>query len=155
MSVRNSSNIFVDDSTPSRFLHIKDLQIGDTVSQEVIFTNELKAAFQILANDNALVHSNAEFASAKGFQGPIIQGLCITARFSRLIGMYLPGEEALIESLDFKFRKPIYFGRSVNFHVKITRILSVLRVVRLGLVAESDGVLCVEGVAQCVLRPIK
>jgi acyl dehydratase len=155
MSVGNPSHIFVDDLTPSRFLFIKDLQVGDSVSQEVIFTNELKEAFQVLSKDYAIVHSNEEIASAMGFQGPIVQGLCVTSRFSRLIGMYLPGEAALIESLDFKFRNPIYFGRSVNFHIKVIRILSALRVIRLGLMAESDGKLCVEGLAQCVLRSIK
>ena len=155
MSVRESSHIFVDDLTPSRIISFKDLHVGDTVSQEVTFTNELITAFQLLSLDSALIHSNAEFASAMGFDGPIIQGLCITSRFSRLIGMYLPGEGSIVESLDFKFRNPIYFGHSVNFQLKIIRTLSALKVIKLRLVAESNGLICVEGGAQCILRSSK
>jgi acyl dehydratase len=155
MSVRESSHVIVVDLTPSRRFSFEDLQVGDTVSQEVTFTNELKEAFKQLSCDSALIHSSTEFASVMGFPEPIIQGLCITSRFSRLIGMYLPGEGSIVESLDFKFRNPIYFGHSVNFHLEIIRTLSALKVIRLRLVAKSDGLICVEGGAQCILLPCK
>jgi 3-hydroxybutyryl-CoA dehydratase len=145
----------VDDLTPSRFLDIQSIQIGDKVSQKVAFTTKLIDGFSVTANDNALIHTNNEFALSVGLEAPIIQGLCVTSRFSRLIGMYLPGEGSLVESLTFKFRKPLYLGSTVNFHVEVIRILTVVRVIKLSLIAEIDGVLHVEGGAQCLMRAIR
>jgi acyl dehydratase len=155
MNVKYSSNLIVNDLTPSRFLDTQALQIGDKVSQKVTFTDQLTEGFIVAANDSALIHTSNEFASSLGFEGRIIQGFCVTSRFSRLIGMYLPGEGSLIESLIFKFRKPLYFGSTVNFHVEVIRIFSALQVIRLSLTAEVDEVLCVEGEAQCLLRAIR
>lgn len=148
-------HLVVEDSTPSRLLAISELQVADSVSQAVTFTTELREAFHQLANDNAPVHGDADFARARGYHAPILQGLCVTSRFSRLIGMYLPGESAVVESLTFKFRKPVYEGRLVEYRVEVTRMLRALQVVRLRLTVESDGQLCIEGEAQCLLRKTK
>lgn len=148
-------HLVVEDSTPSRLLAISELQVADSVSQAVTFTTELREAFHQLANDNAPVHGDADFARARGYDAPILQGLCVTSRFSRLIGMYLPGESAVVESLTFKFRKPVYEGRLVEYRVEVTRMLRALQVVRLRLTVESDGQLCIEGEAQCLLRKTK
>lgn len=154
-NLKHSSALIVDDLTPCRFLDIKSLQIGDKVSQKVTFTTKLTEGFFVTANDSALIHVSNEFAESVGLEGPIIQGLCVTSRFSRLIGMYLPGEGSVVESLTFKFRKPIYFGSTVDFHVEVIRILAVVRVIKLSLMAEIDGVMYVEGEAQCLLRAIR
>jgi acyl-CoA thioesterase FadM len=69
--------------------------------------------------------------------------------------MYLPGESAVVESLAFKFRKPVYDGRLLVYRVVVTRLLGALQVVRLRLTVESDGQLCIEGEAQCLLRKTK
>jgi acyl dehydratase len=155
INLKHSSALIVDDLTPCRFLDIQSLQIGDKVSQKVIFTTKLTEGFSVTANDSALIHGSNEFAKSVGFEGPIIQGLCVTTRFSRLIGMYLPGEGSLVESLTFKFRKPLYFGSTVNFHVEVIRILNAMRVIKLSLMAEIDGVIYIEGEAQCLLRAIR
>ncbi len=152
MDARQPCHIIVDDSTPSRLLGIADLTVGDSVSQSVTFVQELREAFHTLANDRAPFHVNAEFARARGYDEPILQGLCVTARFSRLIGMYLPGESAVVESLTFKFRKPVYAGRQLEYRVEVVRILRALQVARLKLTVTSEDHLCISGEAQCLLR---
>ena len=147
-------HLSVDDSTPSRLLVISELHLGDSVSQCVTFTTEMREAFYQLAKDSAPVHENADFALASGYDGPILQGLCVTSRFSRLIGMYLPGQSAVIESLNFKFRKPVYEGATLDYRVVVARVLPAFHVARLRLTLESDGQLCIEGEAQCLLRKV-
>ncbi len=148
-------HLVVDDSTPSRLLAFSELCVGDSVSQVITFTTELREAFHQLARDNAPIHGNVDFARARGYDGPILQGLCVTSRFSRLIGMYLPGESAVVESFTFKFRKPVYEGRLIEYRVEVMRMLNALQVVRLRLTVESEGQLCIEGEAQCLLRKTK
>lgn len=150
--MREPSHLAADDETPSRLLSVADLCLGDSVSQTVSFTVAMRAAFAVLANDGARIHADGVYANARGYDGPILQGLCVTSRFSRLIGMYLPGESAVVESLAFKFRRPVYDGLPLDYRVEVVRIMAALRVARLKLTVHSKGQVCVDGEAQCVLR---
>lgn len=147
-----STKLKIEEDTPGRKLKLIDLSEGDSVIQVVEFSRSLLDAFDVLASDKAPLHTDLEFARRQGFDQPIVQGLCLTSRFSRLIGMYLPGELAIIETVDFKFRKPVFANSAVEYFVQIDRLLLPLKVVRLRLHASTNGVLCIEGTAQCVIR---
>jgi 3-hydroxybutyryl-CoA dehydratase len=133
-------------------LTVDDIVVGDAVEELFAFDRSTRDAFAIVANDRAPVHDDDRFAHSKGFKSPIIQGLCVTTRFSRLIGMYLPGEHAILERINVAFRQPTYEGQSVRFRVCVTRILRPMRVVKLSLLASSDGGDHLEGDAQCLIR---
>lgn len=152
MSESAARHTVVDDSTKGRNLAIGDMTIGDSVSQRFVFSADARKAFSVLANDSAPVHGSKEFAMAWGFDEPIVQGLCVVSRFSRLIGMYLPGESTVLESLSFKFRRPVYEGSELLYRVEVVRILAVMHVVRLKLLVESGGTVCLMGEAQCLVR---
>jgi len=142
----------VEDATPSRALRIGDLVVGDAVEERHVFDAEARAAFGRVAGDRAPVHGDTRFAQAHGFQGQIIQGLCVTTRFSRLIGMHLPGEHAILERVGFKFRHPTYEGQVLVFRVEVMRTLKPMRVVVLALSLRSEVAVHITGEAQCVVR---
>lgn len=149
---RPPHNLIVDDSSPGRALTIRDIVVGDTVEQLFAFDAEDREAFKRVANDRAPVHEDDRFARAQGFGGTIIQGLCVSTRFSRLIGMHLPGEHAILESISLKFRHPTFEGQPVRFRAEVTRLLLPMRVVRIALSASSDDAVHVSGEAQCLIR---
>ena len=142
----------IDDVTPARRLTIADLTTGDAVEQEFVFGESQLAAFAVLANDRAPVHGDERFARRAGFAGPIIQGLCVTTRFSRLIGMYLPGEHAILQTVSFKYREPVHAGDPFVFRVEVVRLLPPMNVVRLALSVRSNAGVHVTGEAQCLIR---
>lgn len=153
MSVpRQPAILVVDDSTPSQAFKISDLISGDAVEQRFAFDGEQRRAFSVVANDRAPVHNDARFAHTHGFSGPVIQGLCVSTRFSRLIGMYLPGELAILESVSLKYRQPTYEGQKLTFRAEVIRLLPVMNVVRLALSASSEQGVHVSGEAQCLIR---
>src|SRR5262245_65733931 len=98
----------VTDETPPRALLVDQLSVGDKVTQRVTFDAEKHRAFACLARDSAPVHDDVEFARRSGFDAPIIQGLAVVSRFSRLMGMYLPGEHAILQRTEFKIHRPVY-----------------------------------------------
>ena len=142
----------VDDRTPSRALTVRDLVVGDAVEQMFAFDAAARRAFAEVANDRAPVHEDERFAHAHGFAGTVIQGMCVSTRFSRLIGMYLPGEHAILEQIELKFRHPSYEGQPLVFRASVERILAPMRVVRLALSAMAGDIIQISGRAQCLIR---
>lgn len=151
-AVRAAELLVVDDSSPGRLLTIRDLVVGDAVEQTHAFDESSRMAFRTVANDRAPVHEDDRFAQHRGFGGPIVQGLCVSTRFSRLIGMYLPGEHAILEMVSFKFRRPTYEGQPLRFRVEVARLVPALRVVRVHLSASFQDSVHVQGEAQCLIR---
>jgi len=142
----------VFDDTPGRSLGIDDLTSGQAVFQQVHLTDDMLAAYSRLANDRARVHEDAGFAVTSGFQAPIIQGLALSTRFSRLIGMYLPGERAILESIDLRFRRPVYRGSELTYRAVVNRIFRPMGVVELALSIAADADTCVTGTCRCLIR---
>jgi 3-hydroxybutyryl-CoA dehydratase len=151
-SVRAGDTLIVDRTTPSRTLTLADLVLGDAVVETIAFTADHRAAFATLADDRAPVHEDARFAAAQGFTGTILQGLCVSTRFSRLIGMYLPGERAILAAVDLEYRRPTYEDQPLTFRAEVTRLLPAMKIVRLGLTATSNAGIHISGEAQCVIR---
>lgn len=152
MVTREPVTLVVDDETPGRTLLVGDIRIGDRVEQRFAFDAGARLAFARLANDRAPVHGDDRFAAERGFEGQIIQGLCVSSRFSRLIGMYLPGQHAILESISLKYRRPTFENQPIVFRAEAVRVLVPLKVVRLALWAGSELGVHVEGEAQCLLR---
>jgi 3-hydroxybutyryl-CoA dehydratase len=149
---RPPQTIVVTDETAGRALMVADIAVGDAVEQRFAFERSMRDAFAIVANDRAPIHDDERFAHNKGFGAPIIQGLCVATRFSRLIGMYLPGQHAILERMNIAFRQPTYEGQSLRFRVRVTRVLRPMRVIKLGLLATSDSGNHLVGEAQCLIR---
>lgn len=142
----------VTDDTPSRSFDIADLAVGDEAFQRVTFTQEMLKSFGEIARDAAPVHHDPVFARDAGFDRPIIQGMAVASRFSRLIGMYLPGRRALLHKIELRYRRPTFVGDPLVYRVQVERLLPKLRSVRLLLSVEADGHINVDGLAQCILR---
>jgi 3-hydroxybutyryl-CoA dehydratase len=142
----------VTDETAGRALTVDEIVVGDAVEQRFVFDRTVRDAFAIVANDRAPVHDDERFAHDKGFGGPIIQGMCVATRFSRLIGMYLPGQHAILEAINLKYRRPTYEKQSLVFRVAVARVLRPMRVVKLDLLARSESGDHLEGEAQCLIR---
>jgi 3-hydroxybutyryl-CoA dehydratase len=142
----------VDDATPSRLLGLDDVQIGDAVEQAVNFDADMWRRFDALAGDAATVHRQTKAARAMGFEKPILQGLAVTTRFSRLIGMYLPGERAVLQSVEFRFRRPVFVPSMLVYRARIERILRPLSSIKMSLEIAVGGTTHVTGICQCVIR---
>jgi len=139
----------VTDETPSRALLVDQISVGDRVVQRVTFDTEKHLAFACLARDSAPVHDDADFARRRGFDAPIIQGLAVVSRFSRLLGMYLPGEHAVLQRTEFKFHRPVYADAQLLYSCEVKRIIRPLRVVLLAVAVAADGTDRVTGQCQC------
>lgn len=141
----------VTDETLARALSIDELAPGQSVRQHFRFDAELLETFGRLARDRAPVHIDPEFARERGFDAPIVQGLALATRFSRLIGMYLPGERAVLETIELRYRRPVYADRDLLYSATVQRVFRPMRAVTLALCITDDAVPHVDGHARCRL----
>jgi 3-hydroxybutyryl-CoA dehydratase len=100
-------------------------------------------------NDSAPIHKNDQWARRLGLKKKIFPGFAVTNPFSKLIGMYLPGKDCVIMSVDFKFKKPTFQNDNLVYICKVTKILKSLNVVLLSLLILREKEIIVEGNAQC------
>ena len=143
-------SIVLNDAPPTWYA-FTDLVEGDSITSQVSLTSEGLESFIALSGDRAAAHVDPAHAQAMGFKDRIVQGLCTALPFSRLLGMYLPGPNCVIQSLDFKFKKEVYVGEMLTYRVAIERLVPAVGAVRLALsVTRGDGEVACAGMAQCV-----
>jgi acyl dehydratase len=81
-------------------LTLTDLKVGDSYSEEILFDEETMARFITLTQDTARIHTNKTFSEQKGFNNLVIHGFLLSIRFSRILGMGIPGENTVIGSIN-------------------------------------------------------
>jgi 3-hydroxybutyryl-CoA dehydratase len=142
----------VTDSTPPCQHSFSDLSVGQQVTQSVTFDWKTVEAFVDIYKDYARIHQDEAFARDLGYPGPILHGFLVSGRFSRLIGMYLPGEGAVLQTIDLKFRRPVMCGNEVVYRLSISRLRPAHQIIEMDLTVMADGLEAVTGQCQCVLK---
>ena len=61
-----------------------------------------------VSGDNSPIHMNLTRAKEKGFSNRVAHGMLISAYYSRLVGVYLPGANGYLHAIDISFKKPVY-----------------------------------------------
>ena len=85
-----------------------DISVGMKEEFEVIITSDLMNKFFEITNDCNPMHHNDEYAISKGYKGRIAFGMLVSSFLSTLAGVYLPGENCIIHSVEVKFKNPVY-----------------------------------------------
>lgn len=88
---------------------------GMTVGWDFRFSAEDMAAFERISGDHNPIHTNPDFAQAKGFNEPLIYGLLLASQVSRLIGQELPDSHAILTGLKLEFMNPAFVDEDLRF----------------------------------------
>lgn len=84
------------------------------------FSTEQLQVFALLSGDYNKIHTDGEFAKAKGFDAPLIYGLLLSSQMSRLIGQELPDPHAILTGIQMDFVSPGYAGDDLEFTAQLT-----------------------------------
>ncbi len=141
--------MLIEDTTPAWNYGFDDLAVGLTVEQVVTFSQCDVELFGELVGDRAAVHFDALHARSMGYSAPIVHGLLISSRFSRLMGMFLPGPLSVIQGLKLSFTQPVSVGVPVNFRVRVKSCSPAVRAVILEMSAEVNGSTAVSAIGTC------
>jgi 3-hydroxybutyryl-CoA dehydratase len=125
---------------------ISSFHIGQSRGIEAAISVADVARFVALSGDAAPLHTNAAFAKAAGFEGPLVHGAYLVALVSRLVGMEFPGPGAMLERVDLAFRKPCYAPCEIKLMATVKQISEAVATVMLEIVvADARGPVLASG----------
>jgi 3-hydroxybutyryl-CoA dehydratase len=95
---------------------IAGLMIGDSFTVSRTFTEQDSITFADITRDYNPVHFDDRFAKAKNFPGRICHGLLVASLLTEVGGQI----GWLASEMNFCFKKPVYFGDTIECHLSIT-----------------------------------
>ncbi len=113
-------------------ISFEQIEIGDTFEFSVVITENMIQTFAKLSGDFNPLHMDDNYANNSKFKKRISHGMLLISFVSRLIGMHLPGKNALILSNSSKFISPAHIGDEITVKGTIksksisTKIITVL-----------------------------
>ena len=104
-------------------------------------------SFAALSGDRNPLHCDEAFARQRGFRGRVVYGALLVAAVSRMIGMHLPGRNALWNSLQMQFAAPLIVGDPARLEANVTQVSEATRSIVLQLTVTSSGEIVARGKA--------
>ncbi len=104
--------------TDIRSRAIEGLKAGDSFTVKRTFSEQEMNVFAEITRDYNPVHFSERFAAAKRFSGRICHGLLVAGLLTEIGGQL----GWLASRMDFRFKKPVYFGDTIECRLTITEI---------------------------------
>ena len=105
----------------------QDLRLGLRESFEVEVTLAMVDLFGTLSGDDNPLHQDAAYARGAGFADRVVYGMLTASFYSRLVGVHLPGERALLQGIDIHFLKPVYIGERLTVRGEVQHLNEAYR----------------------------
>ena len=101
---------------------IGDIYLGLNHSFQIELDKEKVDSFLQLSGDTNPLHVNAAYAMSKGFKDRVVYGMLVSAFYSTLVGLYIPGEYAILHGIDIQFSKPAFIGDKLSVYGEVSYI---------------------------------
>lgn len=127
------------------------------IGQKESFTIKIKESmldeFSKLSGDFNPLHMNSEFANSSSFGKRIVHGMFLSSFFSQLIGMKLPGKNALYFSQTLNFRSPCYIDDEILIIGEVIEKSPSTKIITISTsIFNKTGVCLIDGIAKVIVR---
>ena len=123
-----------------------DINVGDEASLSRTITEAHIVSFAGITGDFNPVHVDAEYAQQSMFGERICHGMLMAGLISAVLGMQLPGPNAIYLGQDLKFTAPVKIGDTVTVTATVTEKRDDKRIIKLRTaVSNQKGELVVDG----------
>lgn len=118
----------------------EDMETGMTERFVVTVGKEQQEAFYLLTGDYNPLHRDVDFARKRGFENRVVYGMLASAYYSTLAGVYLPGENCLINECKVTYHQPVYPGDVLTVEGVVKDVRESTRRVKIeGKMTRADG----------------
>lgn len=85
-------------------------------------TADLVDAFTKISGDTNPLHVDPSFAKDRGYADRVVYGMLTASLYSTLVGVYLPGRNALLQEVETSFRRPVYIGDELTISGEVVEV---------------------------------
>lgn len=106
---------------------INSIKIGLKQQFVADITQEKLNAFTFLSGDINPLHTNEEHAKKRGHPGVVVYGMMTASLYSTLVGVYLPGKNALLQDIETRFSRPVFIGDILSIEGEVVEVHKTLK----------------------------
>jgi 3-hydroxybutyryl-CoA dehydratase len=130
-----------------------EIEIGLEHHFKISVDEKLEEDFAKISGDFNPLHMDEQYAKETKFGKRVCHGMLLGSFFSRLVGMYLPGKNALYFSQNLNFVEPCFIGDVIIVKGKITDKSEATKMIKIETTIKNNtGKILVEGIAQVLVR---
>ena len=129
-------------------LKYEDIAVGNTYQFEHRITKAQVGVFAQLTGDVNPLHVDEEFASKSSYGKNLVHGMLAGSLFSRLIGMYCPGRDALYLRQTLDFKGPIFCDDVVTVKGTVISKVDSVKMIELKTEILKQGEVVLTGTAK-------
>ena len=138
---------------PLNELSYDDISIGQQESFIIKITESMVEKFSNLSGDLNPLHMDNKFAESSSFNKRIVHGMFLASFFSQLIGMKLPGKNALYFSQTLNFRSPCYIDDEIEVVGEVIEKSDSTQIITLSTTIFNKSKTClIDGIAKIIVR---
>jgi 3-hydroxybutyryl-CoA dehydratase len=137
---------------PAEYL-LEDINLGQRKQFTVRITESMVNDFAKISGDYNSLHMEEEYASETPFKRRVCHGMLLASFFSRLVGMYIPGKNALYFSQSLNFILPCFINDEVTVNGEVIDKSMATRIITMKTTIHNQKGKClVDGIAKVIVR---
>jgi len=131
----------------------EDIESGDKKQFKITITEAMLDEFVNLSGDNNPLHMDANYARSTSFKQRVCHGMLLASFFSKLVGMYMPGKNALYLSQSLKFVSPCFINDEIVVEGEVLDKSIATKIITLKTtIIKTSGECVIEGQAKVLVR---
>ena len=95
---------------------------GDKFTEHFVVSTEVYEGFIAIFGDRHPLHTDAQYAVARGFRSVVMHGNILNGFLSYFIGECLPDREVMILSQEIKYKRPVYIGDQLTLEAEVVDV---------------------------------
>ena len=132
---------------------LEEIEIGQKRKFSVKINESLVNEFAKISGDYNPLHMDEQYAKSTKFGKRVCHGMLLGSFFSKMVGMYLPGKNALYFSQTLNFKLPCFINDEVAVEAEVLeKSLSSRMLTIKTAIYNQDGKCLVDGIAKVMVR---
>ncbi len=132
---------------------LEDILLGQKKKFTVKITETMLNNFAEISGDHNPLHMDENYARTTRFGKRLCHGMLLASLFSRMVGMYMPGKNALYFSQSLNFKSPCFINDEVTVECEVLDKSTSSRIITLKTtISNQTGECLVDGLAKVMVQ---
>lgn len=130
-----------------------NINVGLKKDFSITITESMIDNFAELSGDFNPLHIDENYAKSTQFKQKVCHGMLLASFFSRLVGMYLPGKNALYFSQTLNFESPCFINDEISVEGEVIDKSVATKIITIKTIIYNKSRKClVDGLAKVIVR---